>query len=367
MKSAIPPKYLEISNFIISKILNNEFKPGEQIFTEPELQQMFNVSRGTARAAINYVANKNYIETFHGRGSYVKEQMETPQIGFVVPHLYVFGQNTEMKYDSMFMMHYVSHLSVLANENNVRLNLSVGTDQLIFDNDFIINKEKENITNLIKQGINGIILFSIAPDINIDVLYMLRDSNIPFVMVDRYASDFTSNYVVSDNYNGFYNLTKEVINSGADEIFYFGDNSDINSSKDRFDGFIDCMSDNRLDAEKRSMVIKSDFVFSHTEELIYQDAIELLKNYKGKKVAICANDNIVANAILKAAVDVDFNLDDLILAHFDEPILNIVNVKRIIAVQSIQEICKIALNTVVYKKNKLVQRKLLPTIVTKRC
>jgi len=67
------PLYFQLEQIIKSKILMGEFVPGEQIPTEKDLCETYQVSTITARQAILNLVNEGLIIRRRGKGSFVKE------------------------------------------------------------------------------------------------------------------------------------------------------------------------------------------------------------------------------------------------------------------------------------------------------
>lgn len=65
------PLYAQLAALIRTKIDKGEYKPGDRIPSEHELEQAYNVSRGTARKALDVLRLEGKIVTFPGRGSFV--------------------------------------------------------------------------------------------------------------------------------------------------------------------------------------------------------------------------------------------------------------------------------------------------------
>lgn len=65
------PLYAQLAALIRTKIDKGEYKPGERIPSELELVQEFNISRGTARKALEVLRDEGKILTLPGRGSFV--------------------------------------------------------------------------------------------------------------------------------------------------------------------------------------------------------------------------------------------------------------------------------------------------------
>lgn len=69
-KSA-PPLYSQLKEIIKGKILNETYPINENIPTEKELQENYQVSRITVRKALDELLNEGYIERQQGRGTIV--------------------------------------------------------------------------------------------------------------------------------------------------------------------------------------------------------------------------------------------------------------------------------------------------------
>ena len=67
------PLYYQLEQIIKSKILMGEFLPGEQIPTEKDLCETYQVSTITARQAILNLVNEGLIIRRQGKGSFVRE------------------------------------------------------------------------------------------------------------------------------------------------------------------------------------------------------------------------------------------------------------------------------------------------------
>ena len=63
------PLYLQIKNIIKERILHGVYPLGENIPSEPQLEQEFAVSKITVRNAIQELAQEGYVEKGSGRGT----------------------------------------------------------------------------------------------------------------------------------------------------------------------------------------------------------------------------------------------------------------------------------------------------------
>lgn len=70
-KKVLPPMYLQVKNFLLEKIENNVYKEQEKLPSERELSEKFEISRMTARNAINELVNEGYAYRDGVRGTFV--------------------------------------------------------------------------------------------------------------------------------------------------------------------------------------------------------------------------------------------------------------------------------------------------------
>ncbi len=69
------PKYIQISEYILNQIKNNELKTGDQIPTESVLCEKFHTSRMTVNKALSRLTADGFIKRVAGRGSFVTNSL----------------------------------------------------------------------------------------------------------------------------------------------------------------------------------------------------------------------------------------------------------------------------------------------------
>lgn len=69
-ENVLPPLYIQIKNFLIGKIESGEYEENGKLPSERELSEKFNVSRMTARNALNEVVNEGYAMRDGVRGTF---------------------------------------------------------------------------------------------------------------------------------------------------------------------------------------------------------------------------------------------------------------------------------------------------------
>ncbi|MGL5229262.1 MAG: GntR family transcriptional regulator [Cetobacterium sp.] len=75
-------KSLEVENYILNKIENKEYLPENKIISENEILRTFNISRMTARKAIQNLVQRGYLYQKKGSGTYVSSSENKININF---------------------------------------------------------------------------------------------------------------------------------------------------------------------------------------------------------------------------------------------------------------------------------------------
>jgi GntR family transcriptional regulator len=77
------PRYQWVYNALKNRIEMEDFKVGDFLPPEPELQRMFNVSRTTVRRAVELLAQHGFLYIRQGRGTQILDFKATQKLGFV--------------------------------------------------------------------------------------------------------------------------------------------------------------------------------------------------------------------------------------------------------------------------------------------
>ena len=75
----------QIFTYLKDEIQNGRISPGDKLPSENEIAEKYNVSRNTVRDAINKLAALGIVETFHGKGTFIKEIKVNDEIDSLIP------------------------------------------------------------------------------------------------------------------------------------------------------------------------------------------------------------------------------------------------------------------------------------------
>lgn len=71
--SSPEPLYVQLAERIAAQISSAELKPGQKLPSEPELMELYAISRITVRQAIQVLARKGQVTSHRGKGTYVAQ------------------------------------------------------------------------------------------------------------------------------------------------------------------------------------------------------------------------------------------------------------------------------------------------------
>jgi LacI family transcriptional regulator len=195
-----------------------------------------------------------------------------------------------------------------------------GIDQEARDNGYnlVITylKEKENkteIKKLVKEDpLGGVII--LATEMNIQDLKIFDKLPVPVVILDSFFGDAKYDTVVINNVQGSYQGTKYLVDRGHTEIGYLCSSVFINNFKERKDGFLKALEDNKIDWNQ-------EFVF-HLEPTLdgaYRDMIHILESNPTLPTAFFSDNDIIAFGAMKALKEKGIKIpEDISVVGFDD-------------------------------------------------
>ena len=79
------PRYLVITQDIINQIQEGKLHSGDQLMTEAQLCEKYDVSRMTVNKALTALVTKGFIRRVSGKGTFILDQQVTKYIGAMSP------------------------------------------------------------------------------------------------------------------------------------------------------------------------------------------------------------------------------------------------------------------------------------------
>ncbi len=233
MQLAGKPLYLQIKDALMEKIESRQYLPGQQLPTEYELAERFNVSRITSKRALEELEKDGVIRRRRGQGSFVTSTPLKTRghkiISLILPHF-----NSDI-----WAMSYIKGAMEYVNEHGYYLSIHSSDST---DIGVVCGK-------LIQEGIGGIIYYPNYTNRSIGTLTALSMNHFPLVTIDKAFDGLPISAVISDNINGGYIATKHLIDLGHQHIaiVYSSQIGERTSARDRFVGYCQALSEAGID------------------------------------------------------------------------------------------------------------------------
>lgn len=304
------PRYqrvrLELEKFLSGQPL------GAKIPTERELIKKFDISRVTARKALQSLRNDGTLESTPGRGTFLARHPAIPAtgmepaklIGLLIPNAtepmvggIVRGVEAEATRRGYHMLLSHDHNDPELQIRQLEKMMHAQVAGILLYPDRFVTERKEFLT----------------------LLKTLKKRGIPLVLLDRYIAGLDFSCVMTDNVQGMYQLTEHLICCGRRRPALIGFWETNTVSRDRRRGVVEALRDHGLDpAPVLECKVGADQDFFETARATVAGWV------KGKRAADLSFDSIICmfdmlafgafTALHEAGLDVP---DDIALVGYD--------------------------------------------------
>jgi len=160
-------------------------------------------------------------------------------------------------------------------------------------------------------GVDGFIFASAR--LHEPVIEKLIDEKFPLVLVNRKLRGEGFNYVVLNNFQGAYEVTKHLIDLGYRKIAIVDGPSNVSTGLDRLRGYQRALKDHGIDIDQ-DYVVQGPFA-----RVTGYDGTRSLLKIRNRPEAIFAGSDDMAMGVIDAAEEMGFGIpDDLALVGFDD-------------------------------------------------
>ncbi|CDF59022.1 LacI family DNA-binding transcriptional regulator [Thermobrachium celere] len=257
-----------------------------------------NISRETREKILNIAKELNYIPNSIARSLATKKSYS---IGIILPDI-----------TNPFFSEIARAIEDEANK--------LGYNVVLCNTDNKVKKEEEYVKLLISKLIDGIIF--IAGGESKRSIDLIKNNNIPFVLVDRYIDGYEECYgVFCKNYDGVVEGVEYLLSKNKRNIVFVNGPKDLEISRQRFQGYKDTMMKYGLFKEK--LVYESDFTLEGGK-IVTQRIINELKDFD----AIFYSNDVMAFGGIKVLLRNGFKIpekisimgfDNIQISQFIEP------------------------------------------------
>src|SRR5262252_5887037 len=112
-----------------------------------------------------------------------------------------------------------------------------GYNLLLCNSDDRLDKEERAIELLLSKRVDGILLTKAAEDFHPSVQQMIREVNVPFVLVMRTYPKLTKDAIITDDYRGAYEAVSHLARAGRKRIALVSGPLKVSNAKERWQGF----------------------------------------------------------------------------------------------------------------------------------
>ena len=133
-----------------------------------------------------------------------------------------------------------------------------GYNLLLCNSDDRLEKEERAVELLLSKRVDGILLTKAAEDFRPSLRQMIKEVNIPFVLVMRTYPKLTNDAVITDDYQGAYNAVCHLARAGRERIGLISGPLKVSNALARSQGFRDALKTKGLPYEKE-LVVEGDY------------------------------------------------------------------------------------------------------------
>ena len=272
------PLYQVILNDIKKDILDGLYRVNDQIPTELELSEKYDVSRITSKRALAELENEGYIYRLRGKGSFVKE---------------VVKQNgSPKKQDILFIMPFPKDIGFGNYTQGIFQGIEETSYRLVVQSHENINSE--TLPQIIEHYA-GVIFYPINKGSDLELLYSLYLNHVPTVILDKEYEGIDFTTIVSDNKQGGYEATKYLLDSGLEKIGFVSSQPimDISTVRERYLGYLKALHD----AGNTDKTLYQGQVGQTTEQFIE----DITASVKKKEIeGLVAENDIIAISLINS-------------------------------------------------------------------
>ena len=297
------PKYLELVNWIQEQIDTKKLLPGQKLYSENELSEMFGLSRQTVRHAISVLERDDMLRRVQGSGTYINQN----------PAENLAGRNRI----AVIMTYVCGHIfprMIYAIEN--MLSQKGYSVQIAFTNN-LFEREREILEDILERDeVAGIIMEatkSALPNPNFHFIREITKKKIPILFINSFYPELSLPHVSMDDKKAGKIATQYLIGKGHRKIAGIF-KLDDGQGRLRYTGFMEALNEAGL------VFDESKIIWVDTEDISDLSRIvdKLKKRTEGCTGLVTYNDE-VALGLLKVLKEEKIRVpEDLSIASIDD-------------------------------------------------
>ena len=302
-KDSSKPLYRQLESIIKEQIESGERGPGENILSEKELCNLYDISQITARKAIFELVNNGALYRVPGKGTFVSEakpgvkssvRLRTENIAFVI----------SLEHHPVFSNSFYSFVFKGA-EDEIR---SHGYNLFYQTLDEKIISDISSFKLIEEKKVDGLLLVG---EMSHDFVMQMQSIGIPLVLVDHDIRGVELDSVTSDNFNGAFEAVSYLIDLGHRDIGFITENLDHGTFNYRFLGYKEALKKHNIEYDKS--LVEAGIPYSG------QGILNKLLNQDKAPTAIFNCNDLMAIKAITAARDKGLSIpQDISIVGFDD-------------------------------------------------
>lgn len=270
-------KYMELVSWIKEQVATKKFLPGQKMYSENQLKDLFQVSRQTVRRAISVLEEEGFLTRIQGSGTYINDKRQInlenrTRISVVTTYVdgYIFPKTIQGIESVLFQKGYSVQIAFTNNQNS--------REKTVLED--ILNRDELAgvIMETTKSGI---------PNPNLYLYLELQKRGIPIIFINSYYPLLSIPHVSLNDKEASKKVTKYLIDMGHKKIGGIFKLDDGQGHK-RYAGYMEALQ------EAGEEIDDTHIVWIDTEDMKHLNKCEtaILERLRGCTSVVCYNDQV---------------------------------------------------------------------------
>lgn len=270
-------KYMELAKWINEQIQEKKLRPGQKLYSENELREMFGVSRQTVRRALAMLEQEGILRSVRGSGTYINDNRQAN----LAKRMRVSVVTTYV--DGYIFPRMIQGIENVLLENGYSVQIAFTNNQH--------GRERTILKDILSRDeVSGIVVEttkSAIPNPNLNLYREIAKRRIPVLFVNSFYPELDIPHVSLNDRVVGYKLTKYLIGMGHAKIGGIFKLDDL-QGRIRCAGYVDAMYEAGLEIDDRNVL------WLDTEDIrhIEKQADRVLERSAGCTALFCYNDEV---------------------------------------------------------------------------
>ena len=312
-------KYNMVKEKIVEWIETGKVNPGEKIYSENELVQIFGVSRHTVRQAVGDLVHEGLLYREQGAGTFCSHNPKATTQTKSSPSI---GEGKNIGVITTYISDYIFP-SIIRGIESYLTTQGYSLTLSCTDND--VEKERQCLQAMLGRNIDGLIVEptkSSNYNPNINYYLELEQNNIPYLMINQFYSQLMPPHIIMNDEHGGFIATEHLIKLGHERIIGLFKTDDL-QGVNRMQGFIRAF-------REHGITFFPEMVITYSTEDVHSKTLKQIEEFFSKDekptAIVCYNDQLAVSVLdvlrkldLKVPEDVSIvGYDDSFLAEATE-------------------------------------------------